>query len=465
MTIAERLAEKISAVSWDDLPPEAAHWATVGILDTVGVTLAGALEPCTRIAAQTPGIGDADGPCLLFGLGRRTSALDAALINGVASHALDFDDVNNQIGGHPSVPLVPAVFALADMFDGISGRDAITAYVAGFETETRIGQGVNYHHYKKGWHPTATLGIFGTVAVAARLLGLSRDQTATALALAASLASGVKANFGTMTKPLHIGHSLRNGLMAAFLARDGFTANSGAFEHTQGFLEVFNGAGTYDVERIFENWGTPWNVTDPGPNLKAYPCCGSTHGAISCAIEIQHQAGFEPADIAAIEMLTDPKRLPHTDNPNPRSGLEAKFSVQYTLAVALLDGAVRLSHFDEAPLRDPAKRALMAKVSTGVHPEMANPDEDSYGAEVHVTMRDGRRFNHRIDGAVLRGPAYPMSTAELGGKFTDCAGRAMDAGAADQLFDMLQRLDGNGDLREITGFVEANTRHSKGAAA
>jgi len=454
MSIARELADKIVGVTFDELPEVAVHWSVMGILDTVGVTLAGAAEPCTRIAAATPGVGDADGPSLLFGMARRTSALDAVLINGVASHALDFDDINSQIGGHPSVPLVPAIFALADMVGGVSGRDAIAAYVAGFETETRIGMAVNFHHYQKGWHPTATLGIFGTVAVAARLLQLTPEQTATALALAASLASGIKANFGTMTKPLHIGHSLRNGVLAALLVRDGFTANEGAFEHGHGFFEVFNGAGNYDVAQIFEDWGTPWNVADPGPSLKAYPCCGSTHGAIDCALEIRNEAEFDANAVAAIDMRTDPKRLPHTDNPNPRSGLEAKFSVQYVIAAALIDGAVRLAHFDDAEIADPARRQLMAKVTTGIHPDMADPDTDSYGAEVVVTMDDGRRIQHRTDGAVLRGPARPMSDEQLAAKFIDCAGRGMDEADTGALFDILMAFDGIDDLCEVTEFVD-----------
>src|SRR5205814_1903781 len=154
---------------------------------------------------------------------------DAALVNGTAAHALDFDDVSNSLGGHPSAPILPAIFALGEVLDRpekpVGGRDFITAYVAGFETETRIARGVHFHHYEKGWHPTATLGVFGAAAASCHLLGLDRAKTAQALAIAASLASGIKANFGTMTKPLHVGHTARNGLFAALLARDGFTAN------------------------------------------------------------------------------------------------------------------------------------------------------------------------------------------------------------------------------------------------
>ena len=452
-TIAERLAGKILELRWDDLPDEAIHWAKIGILDTIGVTLAGAGESCTRIALKTPGVGEATGPSLIYGYGLRTSVLDAALVNGIASHALDFDDVNNHIGGHPSVPLVPAIFALSDMLS-CSGRDALLAYVAGFEAETRIGRSVNQHHYEKGWHPTATLGIFGTVAVASRLLGLDVKKTAVALGLTTSLASGVKANFGTMTKPLHVGHSSRNGIYAALLANDGFTANSAAFEHHQGFLEVFNGAGTHDIERCFVEWGKPWNVMEPGPNLKQYPCCGSTHGAINAMMALRAAHDLLPEDVASIEILTTPRRLPHTDNPNPTTGLEAKFSIHYVTARALIDGAVKLQHFEGSAFDEDAPRALMSMVKTGIHPDMSDPDNDGYGAEVSVMTTDGRSLSHRVDTEVLRGPIYPMTDAELFDKFNDCSARAMPKSGIRRLFDTLQELETLDDVSSVSAQID-----------
>ncbi|HLJ05932.1 MAG TPA: MmgE/PrpD family protein, partial [Acetobacteraceae bacterium] len=254
MTIAEALAERIASVRYDLLPEDALHWARVAILDTVGCTLAGADEPCARIVARVTA---APGPCLVFGTAQRVAPLDAALINGTAAHAHDFDDCSNTLGGHPSAPILPALFALAET-RAVDGRAFVAAYVAGWEAETRIARSINFHHYEKGWHPTATIGVFGAAAACSHLLGLSPDATAKALALAVSFSSGVKANFGTMTKPLHVGHSSRNGLFAALLASDGFTANPGAMEHRQGFLHVFNGEGNFNTEAILKDWGAPW---------------------------------------------------------------------------------------------------------------------------------------------------------------------------------------------------------------
>src|SRR5580704_5932199 len=316
MTLIEQIAEKIVAIRYDALPREAIHWAKAAILDTVGVTLAGAHEDCARIVADT--LGGTPGPCLIFGSDRRTGPLDAALVNGTAAHALDFDDVSNSLGGHPSAPILPAIFAVAETQD-CSGSDFIAAYVAGFETETRIGRGVHYHHYEKGWHPTATLGVFGATAACCHLMGLNVAQTAQALAIAASQASGIKANFGTMTKPLHVGHTARNGLWAAMLAKNGFTANNAALEHRQGFLMVYNGEGNFDADAILKDWGNPYDVTRPGPAFKQYPCCGSTHPALDALLALRGEHAMPADTVVRIDSWTHPRRLAHTNRPDPKS--------------------------------------------------------------------------------------------------------------------------------------------------
>src|SRR5262249_40562833 len=251
------LADRICDVTFDRLPREAAATAKLAILDTIGVTLAGLAEETTAVVARVLHRTAAPGPALLFGSSGRVDVLSAALINGVAAHALDFDDCNNTLGGHPSAPILPALWALAD---GVSGKAFIAAYAAGVECETKLARAVHFHHYEKGWHPTATLGTFGSAAACGHLRRLGPDQIASALALAASMASGIKANFGTMTKPFHVGQAARNGLCAALLAKEGVTANHGALEHPQGFFAVYNGAGTFHPERILAEWGAPFDL-------------------------------------------------------------------------------------------------------------------------------------------------------------------------------------------------------------
>jgi 2-methylcitrate dehydratase PrpD len=464
MTLAHELAERIHRIRHEDLPPTVLEWTRAAFVDTIAVTLAGSTTDTARIPLRVPGIAAAPGPCLIFGTDKRTSALDASFANGVASHALDYDDVSGALGGHPSVPLVAPLIALAEQL-GTPGREVALAYAVGFETECRIARGVHFHHYDKGWHPTATLGIFGTVAGAARLLEFTPEQTATAIGLAASFASGLKANFGTMTKPLHVGHCARNGLLAALLVREGFTANPGALEHKQGFLQVFNGPGTYSTERMLADWGAPFMIEVGEPGLKPYPCCGSTHGAIARALDLVQRYHPAPDAIAAVEVLAHARRLPHTDNPDPRTPLGAKFSIQYAVARALVDGAVRLEHFEGTAHLDPRVRRLLPRVTARAHPEMADDSPYQWGAEVVLTLTNGERLASRIDDYPRRGPGGdPMRREELWQKFEDCAGLALPRAQVAPLFALLEKLDALPNLAEVSRLMECRTRPVAGAA-
>ena len=411
-TIATRMAEKICAFRPEHITPRALSDARAAIIDTIGCALSGIPEPCAQILLETPGIAEAPGPALIFGTSRRTSALDATLINGTASHALDYDDVSGVMGGHHSAPVTAPIFALGEQLK-VSGRQAIAAYIIGVETEVRLSRAVNFHHYDKGWHPTATLGTFGAAAAAAHLLQLDVDRTAMALALAASLSSGIKANFGTMTKPLHVGHVGRNGLFAALLAARGFEANASALEHNQGWLRVFNGEGNYDPELMLRNWGSPWEIESAEMGLKQFPCCGSTHPAIAMMLALVREERVAADAVARIEILAHRRRLPHTDNPDPRTPLAAKFSIQYVTARALADGAVRLGDFEGAAVMEERVRRLLPLIAVRPHPDTPDEGEKQFGAEVVVTLKDGRRLARRIDHLVGRGADDPLSSEEL----------------------------------------------------
>lgn len=449
MTIAETLAERIADVSYDVLPDEARHWAKVAIMDTVGCILAGADEPCARIAARVASIGGANGPCVVFGTSRRVGPMDAASINGTAAHALDYDDCSDTLGGHPSAPILPALFALAET-RGANGRDFIAAYVAGWETETRIARGVNFHHYEKGWHPTATLGVFGATAACARLLDLPMEKTARALALAATFSSGLKANFGTMTKPLHVGQAARNGLYAALLASEGFTSSTDALEHRQGFLRVFNGEGNFTVDPIVAEWGSPWDIVDPGLTIKQYPCCGSTHPAIDAMLMLVREHDLTPAVVDRIESRTHPRRLAHTNRPDPRGALDAKFSVQYCLARALVSRQVLIEHFEDGSYDEPEVRAVLRRVVSTAWPERRMDLSEHFGADVRVTLTDGRVLTKSVPRPLGRGPSIPLPPELLRGKFTDCAQRALSAEAAHRLHGLLDTLETVSEIRVLT---------------
>ncbi len=461
MAIAFELAQRITALHYDGLPPAAIHWAKVGILDTVGVTLAGSSDPSATIVARA--LGSAPGPALVFGGGQRVSALDAALINGTASHALDFDDCNNTLGGHPSAPIVPALFALSEEH-GASGRDFIAAYVAGFETECKIALAVNFFHYTHGWHPTTTLGVFGTAAACSHLLRLDADKTATTLAIAASLAAGIKANFGTMTKPMHIGHCARSGLFAALLAREGFTANQTAFEHKQGFFEVFNGTGNYDAAKILPAWGNPFDVVDPGIAIKQYPCCGSTHPAIDAMLLLLREHKIKPNDVERVDSWTHARRLEHTNRPDPQSTFDAKFSVQYCLARALTDGKVMIDQFEGDAYRDPAIRKLLPRIHAAAYTTEQFPADNHFGAEVTVTLKDGKVLTQKVDQPFGRTSANPLPPGLLREKFVNCALRALPGETVERLFAAITGLENAGDVRDVAALAAPHQKSAVRAA-
>lgn len=461
MTLALELAKRINALSFNALPAEAAHWAKVGILDTVGVTLAGAREDCTRIVDGIAARG-ATGPSLIFGGNRRTAPLEAALVNGTASHALDFDDMTNNLGGHPSAPILPALFALADE-TGASGRDFIAAYVAGFETECKIAMGVHFYHYTKGWHPTATLGVFGAAAACAKLLKLPDDKTATALSIAASLAAGIKANFGTMVKPLHVGHCTRNGMFAALLARDGFSAGDRVFEHKQGFFNVFNGEGNYDAGKILPAWAQPLDIVKPGIAIKQYPCCGSTHSALDAILKLAREHKPAADDIERVDVWTHTRRLEHTNRPEPKSDLDAKFSVQYCMARALLDRRISIEHFEGRAYEEPAVRKLLPRVHAAPYTTAQFPAENHFGAEVRVQLRGGRALSAKADQPFGRTSDNPLPAALLKEKFENCAARVLPRERVAALYPAIQGFENLKDVREVTAIIAGESR--KQAAA
>lgn len=462
MSFALELARRICALDFGELPAEAVHWAKVGILDTVGVTLAGAQEEATRVLAAVTLRGGSGGPALVFGSATRARALDAALVNGTAAHALDYDDCNNTLGGHPSAPILPALFALADE-TGASGREFIAAYVAGFETECKLGLGLNFHQYTHGWHPTTTLGVFGCAAACAKLFGLSEERTATALAIAASLASGIKSNFGTMVKPLHVGHCNRSGLLAAALAREGFTANLDAFEHKQGYFNVYNGPGNYDAGKILPAWGRPFDIVEPGIAIKQYPCCGSTHPAVDAALKLARAHALDPDAIERVEVRIHARRLEHTDRPDPRSALDAKFSVQYCVARAIADRRLAIEHFEGRAFEEPAVRRLLGRVCAAPYTTAQFPADNHFGAEVRIALRGGAVLCAKVEQPLGRTARNALPPERLREKFEDCASRALAREQAVAAYSAIQRLESLEDMRELTALLARSARQRAAA--
>jgi len=456
MSLAGELAARVTAKRYEDLPTEVVHWCKVAVLDTLGVTLAGSVEDTPRIVEDVLGLHPGEGPSLVFGSDRRVRPLDAALVNGTAAHALDFDNTAKSFGGHVSAVMIPALFAAGEAF-GANGRDVLLAHAMGYELGARLGRCVNPYHTEKGWHPTATLGVFAVAGACARLLGLTVEQTRTALALSASLAAGIKANFGTMAKPLHAGQCARGGLLAALLARKGYTANAEALEHEQGFFSVFNGAGHFDAARALEDWDE-WEIVRPGASYKLYPCCYSTHAAVEAALNLARRHGpFDARAIARVDSWTPARGLAHTDRPDPESDLAAKFSVQYCVARALLHGKVVLEHFEDDAWRDPAVQALLPRVRAEPYTGKLFDEDDPFDAEVKVTLSDGRTYTEKVDRPLGRTTDNPIAPEHLVAKFEDCASRVLaprQVAAARAAIASFERVE---SVRDFTALFQLST--------
>ena len=318
MRVTSMLAEFIGKSRFEDCPPAAVDAARRAITDCLGVMLAGSTEPAARIVQAVAQAEGGTPLCTIVGTGRRTGGVWAALANGTAAHALDFDDTNFAMMGHPSAPVLAAALAAGEL--GLAtGQDLVHAFLLGFEVETTVAEVINPAHYEHGWHATCTLGTLGAAAAASRLLGLDIAQTATALAVAASQASGLKENFGTMTKPFHAGHAARSGVLAALLAREGWTASEQAIEGPQGYLHAFS-AGRREPAAL-TTLGAPWKITTTGVAVKPYPSCACTHSIIDGALELRRTHDLQPLQIASVVIGVNkavPNILIHSD---PKNGL------------------------------------------------------------------------------------------------------------------------------------------------
>jgi 2-methylcitrate dehydratase PrpD len=328
MNVLQQLTEQFGAIDHDDIPPDVCRAARHSILDWFGCAIAGQDEPLAAILRDEL-LDGSRGPCRIVGRDDTTTPLNAALINGAAGHALDFDDTNLTMSGHPTVPVLPAVLALADVL-GSSGRQVVTALVAGTEVEARLALIVGGTHYHRGWHTTGTLGVVGAAMACARLMNLAAPQTATALALAVTQAGGLKASFGTMGKPLHAGRAAADGLLAARLAARGFTGNPGIVEHAQGLVAatLTDGATPRALDTT-DRWFTAET------HFKFHAACYGTHAAINSALALIGD-GLTAGDIGDVTVVVTPSLLNVCGIDRPTTGLEGKFSLRAATALALL---------------------------------------------------------------------------------------------------------------------------------
>ena len=447
MKITRHLAEFVACTPSTDIPVDAREHARRAFLDTMGVTLAGSREDASRIAAELAreqgGVEEAS----VLGHHFRVPASEAALVNGTSAHALDFDDVSMSMRGHPSVPLVPAVLALGERL-GSTGREAIDAFILGFEVECKIGRLIGAPHYELGWHPTATFGTLGAAAACARLLRLDPERTCLALGIAASMASGSRRNFGSMTKPLHAGWAARNGIAAATLAARGFTADDEALEAQDGWLHASSGGAPVDPSPI-ERLGAPWEIVSPGIGVKLYPCCYFTHLSIDAALQVRPEVASNLRQIEAVRVSVSPGTMMVLRTDPPRTGLEGKFSMEYVVAAALTDGDVSLATFTDDAVARPAVRDVMMRVRvTEDGPPSSAPIGGS--AVVEVACSDGALVRSLLTEVPRGDPQNPLSSAQLAAKFRDCAKPLLSGNEIEQTIRMIETMDELATIRELT---------------
>lgn len=451
-----RLSEFVAKTTLDDCPRPALDHVRRAALDTLGVMLAGSAEPVARAVREVVRAEGGTPLCTVVGTRLRTSPTWAALANGAAGHAHDFDDTSFAWMGHPSVPLFSAALALgeAEMADGAA---VALAYLVGFEVGAALGTALNPAHYARGWHATATLGTLACAAAAARLLGLDATRTRHALGLAASLASGVKENFGTMVKPYHAGHAARNGVLAARLARSGLTAAETALEGRQGYLAA-GGEGPVPaaaLEAALDGLGRRWHVLESGVAVKPYPSCALTHAAIDALIALRRAHRFSADMIADIEVGVTPVTPDVLVHDRPATALERKFSMPFCAATAAARGRVDLADFEDGPVRDPAVRALMERVRMVVDPRLPGGLEQHAWSRVTVRLRDGRTLASPPRGA--RGhPSDPLDEPTLRRKFLACAAGVLPPDEAEGVAAQIAGLDAIPDIRALTGRLVAD---------
>jgi 2-methylcitrate dehydratase PrpD len=452
-SIIEQLSAYVATESFDKLPEATVRAARGAIVDTLGVMLAGSAEVTAArvraLIAHRRGSAEAT----IVGTALRGSVEDAALANGTAAHALDYDDVQASLSGHPSAPILPAVLALGER-QRASGAALVTAFVVGVEIEAKLGRALNPALYERGWHATSTLGVLGAAAAAAKLLGFSAECTARALAIAASLASGIKANFGTDCKPLHAGHAARCGVEAALLAEAGFTGNPRALEHVDGFGATYGAGSAPAWDLATAGLGAPHEVADPGIGVKRFPACASTHQALDATLALAEEHALDAAGVEAVECAVHylaPHQLIYD---RAQTALQGKFSMPYCVAVALLDRTVGLAQFTDERVRRADVQALMQRIRMVIHPEQTTRDcLPTRFSEVTITLRDGRRLVRRIRHAKGQ-PQNPLTEAQLTTKFRDAAGRVLSPERVDSVLAAvaaLETLADAGDLARLLG--------------
>ena len=437
--VADALVDFVLGLELGSLPAAVIEAAALSFTDWVGAAIRGSTEPLAGALDAVIAATGGEPQATVVGRGRRTSALLAALANGAQGHALDFDDTHLASIVHGSAPVAPVVLAIAE-WQRRPGAAVLEAFVAGFEVETRIGRVIGPMLAERGWHVTAILGHFGAAAAAGKLLGLTAEPLGRALGIAGTQAAGLEQSLGTMSKPLHPGKAAMNGLLAALLAREGFTGPTGILDERAGLPGTF--LGVADLTAALEDLGKRFEILDN--STKLYAACHLLHATIDAGRAIRARSAPRPEEIAAVECHVHPLAVKVAAIPEPRTGLEAKFSAAYCAALALSGGEAAESEFT-AP--DPALVGLAGRIRPVADPALGIPE-----ARMRVRLRDGRVLDEAVRAA--RGtPGHPVSRQDVEEKFRRLAGVVLAAPQVGRLLETLRHLPALPDVGTLAALT------------
>jgi 2-methylcitrate dehydratase PrpD len=436
-------------------PDRAVNEAVRVFIDTVACILSGAHEPPVR-KAHSAVARWGQGQSTVVGITGKGSSSGvpapwAALINGTAAHSQDYDDVLDPALAHVSAVLVPALLALAEE-TGASGHRCVDAYLVGFEIMARLAEAVNPSHYRRGWHTTLTLGTPAAAVACARMIGLDRPQMQAALSLSTSMSSGSKRQFGTMTKPFHAGLAAKNGIVAAQLAAEGFTAADEILEGEWSLQDLMAGPDAPGFSERLAQIGDPPAIIQYGVWLKLYPCCASTHRSVDALLNLRRTHGLDAKNVTSIEAMISKMAADNLMYESPKDPMEARFSLHYCLASALVDDGLAPDAFTPKAIRRPVVRTLLPRIHKTIDPALSGNAGVRERATVTVTLADGKKIIDRVENP--RGhPGRPLSDEELAAKFRACAAAGgLEEVRTERLYSTLR------DFSSLPG-VDAVTQH------